>query len=407
MSTGNQTVFRTLNERAALELLLRHGTLTRAELEFHTGLSKASAAEVLRRLENGRLARKAGTKPGNAGPAAQQWELDGSAAWVAGVDLTARAVDVTVADLSGRARGDHRAQAPGEGADAVEFLTSAVEAAAHSAGVGLEQLDQIVLGVPGIVDAGGERLRQAVQLSGWSHLDDLGDLRERLGAERFRLENDVNLVAIRELAEHEGSSFVLLWVGSGVGAGAVLDGSLWRGVTGRGGEVGSVIVPDPVSVGRVHGPDGGPVGVLLGAQPLAELARAHGLEVGSGLSEVVAFLRSHNPDRLEATQPPGGPYGRFLDDFARRVSIAVTAAVGVLDPGRVVLGGPVCIAAGEPLRERVAGLLAPTGLAPVAVSVSRVDGNAVLDGAVRYALELARERVFQAGTAGRTGDHIP
>ncbi|NRQ33402.1 ROK family protein [Nonomuraea sp. NN258] len=390
MSTGNPTVFRTLNERAALELLLRHGALTRAELEHHTGLSKASAAEVLRRLENGGLARKAGTKPGNAGPAAQLWELNGAAAWVAGVDLTARAVEVSVADLTGEVRGGHQAEAPGEGTDAVAFLTGAVEAAAREAGVALADLDQIVLGVPGIVDPEGHRLRQAVQLSGWSHLDDLGDLRERLGPDRFRVENDVNLVAIRELEEHKGSSFVLFWVGTGVGAGAVLNGALWRGVTGRGGEVGSVIVPDPVSCGRLYGPDGGVLGALLGAAPLAELAAAHGLDVEPTLRAVTGFLGA-------------GPSGAFLDDFAQRVALGVTAAVGVLDPGRVVLGGPVCTAAGEPLRARVAELLAPTGLAPVTVAVSRVSGNAVLEGAVRYALDLTREQVFQAGTAGRTG----
>ncbi|MGW3363258.1 ROK family transcriptional regulator [Streptosporangium canum] len=389
MSTGNPTVFRTLNERAALELLLRHGSLTRAELEFHTGLSKASAAEVLRRLENGRLVRRAGTKSGNAGPAAQLWELNGSAAWVAGLDLTARAVEVSVADLTGEVRGGYQAEAPGEGTDAVTFLTEAVQAAAHDAGVTLDDLDQIVLGVPGIVDAGGHRLRQAVQLSGWSHLDDLGDLRERLGTERFRLENDVNLVAIRELEEHGGSSFVLFWVGNGVGAGAVLNDALWRGVTGRGGEVGSVIVPDPVSCGRLYGPDGGPLGALLGTAPLAELARAHGLDVEPTLRAVTQFLH---------TELPAG----FLDDVAKRVALGVTAAVGMLDPGRVVLGGPLCTAAGEPLRTRVAGLLASTGLAPVTVAVSRVSANAVLEGAVRHALDLAREQVFHAGTAGRT-----
>lgn len=390
MSTGNPTVFRTLNERAALELLLRHGSLTRAELEFHTGLSKASAAEVLRRLENGRLARKAGTKPGNAGPAAQLWELNGSASWVAGLDLTARAVEVSVSDLTGEILGRHQAEAPGVGTDAVAFLTEAVQAAARDAGITLDDLDQIVLGVPGVVEAGGHRLSQAVQLSGWSHLDDLGDLREQLGAHRFRLENDVNLVAIRELEEHKGTSFVLFWVGSGVGAGVVLNDVLWRGVTGRGGEVGSVVVPDPVSRGRLYGPDGGPLGALLGTAPLAELAEAHGLDVEPTLRAVTELLRA---------DPPAG----FLDDVARRVALGVIAAVGVLDPGYVVLGGPVCTAAGEPLRSRVAELLAPTGLAPVTVAVSRVSGNAVLEGAVRHALDLAREQVFHAGTAGRTG----
>ncbi|MEU7002929.1 ROK family protein [Nonomuraea sp. NPDC046570] len=395
MRTGNPTVLRTLNERAALELLLRHGSLTRAELETHTGLSKASAAEVLRRLEKGRLARKGGHRPGPAGPAAQVWVLEGTAARVAGVDLTARSVEIAVADLTGAVVGPYRAQAPDEGRDAAEFLAGALGAAARDAGVDLDDLDQIVVGVPGVVDPGGERLRQAVQLSGWSHLDDLTGLRERLGPERVRLENDVNLVTIQELALREQSTFVLFWLGGGVGAGAVLDGRLWRGATGRGGEIGSVVVPDPVGRGRVYGPGGGPLGALLGAGPLADLAAAHGLTTEPTLAAVAETLcgAAAHPD--------------FLADVAARVALGVIAAVGVLDPGLVVLGGPLCAAAGEPLRALVAEHLAATSLAPVPVACGAGDGNAVLDGAVRHALDLARERVFQAGTAGRTGETTP
>ncbi|MFF4191369.1 ROK family protein [Nonomuraea sp. NPDC001831] len=378
MSSGNPTVFRTLNERAALTLLLEHGGLTRAELELHTGLSKASAAEVLRRLENSGLARKAGLKPGNAGPAAQMWQLDGSAARVAGVDLTTSSIEVSVADLTGRVLGTHRTEATG---DARRLLAETVAAA----GFELDRLDQVVVGVPGVVEADGRRLRQAVQLSGWSGLDDL--------PANVRLENDVNLVAIRELQEHDDSSFVLFWVGGGVGAGVVLDGALWRGVTGRGGEVGSVIVPDPVTTGRRYGQDGGPLGALLGAEPLAALAQAHGLPGDPTLAAV---------SRTLAEAPQG-----FLDDAAARVALGVTAAIGVLDPGLVVLAGPLCVAGGEPLRARVADRLASTPLVPVTVALSAVNGNAVLGGALSYALDLTRERVFQAGTAGRTGESNP
>ncbi|MEU4580235.1 ROK family protein [Nonomuraea sp. ATR24] len=378
MSTGNPTVFRTLNERTALTLLLEHGALTRAELETHTGLSKASAAEVLRRLENSGLARKAGHKPGNAGPAAQMWALDGSAARVAGVDLTTRSIEVSVADLTGRVLGGHRTEATGDARLLLEETLAA-------AGFRLDELDQVVVGVPGIVEAEGRRLRQAVQLAGWTGLDDLPG--------HVRLENDVNLVAIREQQEHQDDSFVLFWVGAGVGAGAVLDGTVWRGVTGRGGEVGSVIVPDPVSKGRVYGHDGGPLGALLGAEPLAALAAAHGVTAEPTLDGAGRALREADP--------------RFLSDVAARVALGVSAAIGVLDPGLVVLAGPLCIAGGEPLRALVAGRLAETPLVPVTVALSAVDGNAVLDGALCYALDLTRERVFQAGTAGRTGESHP
>ncbi|GAA2041325.1 ROK family transcriptional regulator [Catenulispora yoronensis] len=375
---------RTLNERAALTLLLERHTLTRAELEAHTGLSKASAAEVLRRLERGGLIRKAGTRPGSAGPAAQAYGLDGTAAAVAGVDLTARAVEVVVADLAGTIRAARSAPAPEAPGEQEEFLADTIETAALDAGV--SRLDQVVIGVPGIVRADGRALTQAVQLTGWSGLGDLSGLHRRLP--EVHLENDVNLVALREL-DGRGGSFVLLWLGAGVGAGTVLAGELWRGATGRGGEIGSVVVPDPVSRGRSYGVDGGPLGELLGAGPLAALARAHGLDPDPGLAGIGALL---------ADAPPA-----YLADVAARVTLGVTAAVGVLDPGRVVLGGPLCVAAGEPLRALVAARMRATALAEVEIELTAVEGNAVVEGALHDALHRTRERVFQAGTAGRAG----
>ncbi|WP_327090719.1 ROK family protein [Nonomuraea sp. NBC_01738] len=322
MRTGSPTVLRTLNERAALELLLRYGSLTRAELETHTGLSKASAAEVLRRLEKGGLARKGGHKPGPAGPAAQLWVLDGGAAHVAGVDLTADAVEVAVADLAGTVCATHRATASGSmtDGDGLGFIAGALAHAAAEAGTEVAELDSIVVGVPGVVEPGGERLSQAVQLSGWPHLGDLTGLGARLGQDRVRLENDVNLVTIRELSLREQDSFVLFWLGGGVGAGAVLNGALWRGASGRGGEIGSVVVPDPVTRGRLHGQEGGLLGDLLGVLPLAALADAHGHTLAAP-GDVVALLAG------------GDAHPAFLADVAARVSSGSSRPSACLTPG--------------------------------------------------------------------------
>ncbi|MFD1932002.1 ROK family protein [Nonomuraea mangrovi] len=379
MTSGSPRVLRTLNERAALELLLGEGPLTRGELESRTGLSKAAAAEVLRRLEGAGLVRKGGRKPGSAGPAAQMWALEGSAAHVAGVDVTSCGLDVAVADLEGHLVAEHTTAIPAE-ADPVATLARALRQTAAGAGLAAADLEQIVIGMPGIVDGGGDRLDVAAREPAPRGVHDLGPLRDLLGNPRVRMENDVNLVALEEQAAGAAQgrdTFALLWLGQGLGSGVVLNGRLWRGASGRGGEVGSILTPG-----------GRPLGTLLNAAAVSELTRVHGTRVEGGSAVEIA------------ARALAGGNAALLGELAARLAAAVTGLVGVLDPGLVVLGGPLLRAGGIELHRLVADRLTRCE-APVELVPSAVTGNAVRAGAVEFALSLARDRVFHAGTAGR------
>ncbi|MET9340680.1 ROK family transcriptional regulator [Nonomuraea sp. NPDC003804] len=399
MTSGSPRVLRTLNERAALELLLGDGPLTRGELESRTGLSKAAAAEVLRRLESAGLVRKGGRKSGSVGPAAQMWALDGSAGHVAGVDVTSFRLDVAVADLAGRPIAEHRIATDGE-IDPVTTLAGALHAAAGKAGLAAADLDQIVVGMPGIVDSGaGDRLDTVSGLPHRRRVHDLAPLRELLGNPRIRVENDVNLVALEEQAAgaaRGADTFALLWLGQGLGSGIVLNGRLWRGASGRGGEVGSILAPD-----------GRPLGSLLGAGAVNDLAHAWGAaRVPGAPEETRAAVRmpggaSESWDATEAAaRALASGHPALLDEVAARLAVAVSGLVAVLDPGLVVLGGPLLRAGGQALHQRVADRVADVEARTVLLP-SAVGGNAVRAGAVEFALSLARERVFHAGTAGR------
>src|SRR5207248_1290258 len=63
-------MLREINDRAAIEVLLREGPLTRAELELAIGLSKPATAQLLTRLEQDDLVVKAGVRGGGRGPRA-------------------------------------------------------------------------------------------------------------------------------------------------------------------------------------------------------------------------------------------------------------------------------------------------------------------------------------------------
>ena len=69
---GTPRLLRELNDRAALELLLVEGPMTRALLGERTGLSKVTASQLLARLEERGLVEVAGEQAGGRGPNAEQ-----------------------------------------------------------------------------------------------------------------------------------------------------------------------------------------------------------------------------------------------------------------------------------------------------------------------------------------------
>jgi glucokinase len=102
------------------------------------------------------------------------------------------------------------------------------------------------IGIPGIIDQRTGMLRQSPNLPGWHDYPVRNAIEERLGAPVV-LENDANAAAFGEawLGAARGKQYMcIITLGTGVGGGIVLDGRIWRGMTGMAGEVGHVTI-DP------------------------------------------------------------------------------------------------------------------------------------------------------------------
>src|SRR5258708_33243560 len=97
---GTPSLLRELNDRAALELLLTGGPMTRAQLGEHTGLSKVTASQLLARLEERGLVRVAGEQAGGRGPNAALYGGGPAAAYVAGLHLEHNEVGAGGADVT-------------------------------------------------------------------------------------------------------------------------------------------------------------------------------------------------------------------------------------------------------------------------------------------------------------------
>ncbi|WP_256987802.1 ROK family transcriptional regulator [Streptomyces sp. BR123] len=389
-----------MNDRAALDLLLAHGPLSRTRIGDLTGLSKPTASQLLARLEAAGLVVATGTTSGRPGPGAQLYAVNPHVARVAGVDVTPGRITAAVADLTGEVIGSHELPYA-EGAGAAGQVVRVLDEALRAAGLHRSDLHRTVIAVPGAFDPRSGVLRHAGHLpAGWHSPALLRELAAALPTPVV-YENDVNLAAIAEQrlgAARGHRDFVLLWNEEGLGAALVLGGRLHRGFTGGAGEVGFLPVPGHPLVRQAARVDSGGYQALAGAQTVAGLAAELGMALppaapghaaGSGapVGPAVALLR-------QAAAHPEGARLQLLRRYATALATGLASLVAVLDPEIVVLSGAVNDAGGDVLRGLVAAELADLAPSLPRLIPGAVSERPVLRGALESALAAVRDEVF-------------
>ncbi|MFF8871305.1 ROK family protein [Streptomyces massasporeus] len=391
---GTPRVLRAMNDRAALDLLLEHGPLSRTRIGKLTGLSKPTASQLLARLEAAGLVLATGTTEGRPGPSAQLYEVNPAAGHAAGLDVTPQRILAAVADITGRTVGRHELPTPGRrtGTPVVQQVTDALDGAVKAAGLARDDIHRLVIGTPGAFDPTTGRLRYASHLPGWHSPTLLDELAAALPMP-FEYENDVNLVALAEQrlgAARGHADFVLLWNQEGLGAALVLGGRLHRGWTGGAGEVGFLPVPGTPLVRQVTKANSGGYQELAGSQAVPRLARELGIEdvppgpYAESAAELVA----------RAAEAGDDAHRELLRTYATRLATGLASLVSVLDPELVVLSGAALTSGGEPLRALVQAELEELAASRPRLVVGDVREHPVLRGALESALATTRDEVF-------------
>jgi predicted NBD/HSP70 family sugar kinase len=402
---GTPSLLRELNDRAALELLLAEGSLTRAQLSERTGVSKVTVSQMLARLEDRGLVMIAGEQAGGRGPNAALYSVVRSSAYVAGLYVDFDLVSAAVADVTGQRLAQISVD-PNGGDDPVGMVRDAIGRACESAGIDFSALSAVVIGSPGVLDPGTGAPRLAVNLPTW-HEGVPDALREVLHTPVV-IENDVNLAAMAERAGGAAAGFddfAFIWLGTGLGLAAVINGQVRRGVGGAAGEIGWMPVHGaPLPAGNEH-PSKAGLQALAGGLAVQTLAAEYGFAAATpadAIAAALADLARARPGESSSAPPGGGNGAAFMDELAHRVSIGVAAVCVVLDPGLVVLGGTVGQAGGAELAARVAAEVPRLCLARPAVRPTSVPGEPVLIGALQSALAQARAGLL--GSLGSVSD---
>lgn len=386
---------RAINDRLALHLLHREGPLTAAQLKELTGLSRPSVADLVERLQESGLIEVVGESgAARRGPNARVYGIVAGRAYVAGLDVRVDSIGVEIADLLGTTLTRAGLTVP-DGADPAATIESGVRLLLDAAGG--KPLHTVACGAPGLVDPGTGRLAATGELPAW-HADLVDEVRRRTGVPVL-LENEVNLAAVAEQRLRGGApdeTFVLLWIGGGVGAALMLEGRLRRGTSGGAGEVGFLPVPGTPLVRNVTRANNGGFQELAGCNAVLRHARELGLEIpdaplpDAATQVLCRAAQAHQ----EPAQGAPGPYGELLARCATGMAVGLASMVAVLDPELIVLAGNVATAGGEPLRALIQSELAELAVPRPRLVLGTVDLHPVLSGALESALATTRDEVF-------------
>jgi len=387
-----------------LELVRSGRAVTRGALQQATGLSRATVGQRLDRLFRAGWLREGAGGPVDSplgGRPSITLEFDDAHAVVLAADLDTRHARAAVLTLTGEILAEHSGTLLIEdGPDTVlgelgrwfaELLEKAGQRAEEVCGIGLA--------VPGPVDLESGRVVQPPIMPGWDGYDIRSRLARSLtehtgvGPVPVLVDNDANLMAYGEqrTGHPDCSAFVLVKVSTGIGAGVVVDGSVYRGIDGGAGDLGHIRVPAGAEALCRCGSYGCLAAVASGGAVARRLAAA-GVPAASG-SDVRDLLASGHPEAAALAREAG-----------RQVGDVLATVVTLLNPGVLMIAGDL---AGTPFLTGVRELLyqraLPRSTARLEVVTSRLGERAGLVGAGAlvveqlYAPERVEERLLAMG----------
>jgi glucokinase-like ROK family protein len=392
-----------------LDHVRAHGEASRAELAAATGLGRSVLTQRVEALVGyGLLAEdRVGVSTGGRAPRLLRFRADAGYLLVA--DLGATSLDVALADLAGGILA--HMQEPAEiaaGPDEVLGRVDALfdECVAEAGGGG--SLWGIGIGVPGPVEFETGMPISPPIMPGW----DGYRVRERFAARGVPVwvDNDVNVMALGELTAGCGrgvDDFVFVKIGTGIGAGIVVDGKIHRGAKGCAGDVGHIEVHAAAREVVCRCGMRGCLEALAGGAALARDAEA---AARGGGSEILRALLDEKGGLEAADVALASKHGdavsvELITDAGRLVGQMLTGVVNFFNPSLVVIGGGVA-GAGDLLlatiRQSIYRRSLPLATRDLVVRRSALDGRAgVIGAATMVANELfARDELARWLPAG-------
>lgn len=383
------------NQSVILDAIRRAPSgLSRVELVEATGLSAQTVSNICRRLLDADLITEAGKEVLGPGKPRTILRLNPRGRFALGAHLDPTVTTVVLLDLAGAVVARERIGTPLEQHpdEVIDAIAASAGRLLRQSGVDARRVAGLGVAAPGPIDPIVGALVDPPNLHGWHRVPLRDELARRVGLEVI-VDKDVTAAAIAEMwagaPTAAGGSFVFLYLGTGIGAGLVLDGEIVRGSLDNAGEIGHVIVE----------PDGPRCGcgirgcVAVTCTPESLVREAFSLVDGPEPGEAWDTARIDEAfSRLTEAAAEGDARAiAVLDRAAVRFARLLSVITNMLDLDRIVLGGPFWPRMDARLMAVLPAeldrLRAARGIHPIVIEGSRLGDDVAAIGAAALILD--------------------
>lgn len=225
----------------------------------------------------------------------------------------------------------------------LESIGKAVRTACEIAGISVDKADSIGIGCPGLCNSESGIVEYSNNL-GFVNVPLKSDIEREFGLPVY-LENDANAAAFGEFvagAAKGSKSAVVITLGTGVGSGIIIDGSIYRGANFAGGEIGhTVIVVDgePCTCGRR-----GCFEAYSSATGLVRMTNeASEQNPGSLITKIIREDGKVSARTAYKAMKAGDPVGRDVTElYIKYLSCGIANVINTFQPDILCIGGGVC-----------------------------------------------------------------
>ena len=388
------------NRHAALNLIrFNPGEISRVEIARRIGLTRAAVSSIIGDLINMGIIREAERITSANGRPPVVLEINPEYGRVVGIDIGASHISLLLADM---------------GASIIDECDSSFDIGKGPES-GLKVLDQLLhemlgkhnipinrilaagIGVPGPISVDAGAVISPPIMPNWDGFP-IRDSLEKLWEIPVSLNNDAELGALGEWAAGAGRGerdLAYIKVGTGIGAGLILDGEIYRGVTGSAGEIGHLTIDEDGPLCTCG--NRGCLEAFAGGRAIAQQAQdAVSNKKRTHLSTIQPIESITALDVATAAQQGDLFSQQILERAGTQIGIAIAGLVNFLNPGMVIIGGGVAQTGDiilEPMRQAVQRRSLPAATRTVRITTAMLGKRSSSIGAVTQAISIALKQV--------------
>jgi len=400
LSSLNIPLSKNYNKLTILDLIrFTPGGISRVEIARRMGLTRAAVTTIVNDLMETGVIREAESLSVRNGRPPVVLEINPALGYVIGIDFGATHIHLLLADLGARIHEEIESEfdiqlGPGAGlAEAERLVQHVLERSDHS----INQVLAIGLGVPGPILTDAGTVIAPPIMPGWDGYP-IRDTLENIWGLPVSLNNDAELGVLGEWAAGAGRgerNLAYIKVGTGIGAGLLLEGQIYRGVTGSAGEIGHLTIDE-------NGPlctcgNYGCLEAVAGGRAIAAQAQeAVRKKQRTQLTSILPVELITAKDVAAAARRGDLLSQQILSRAGTQIGIAIAGLVNLINPGLVIIGGGVAQTGDlllEPMRQAVQRRSLPAATRVVRITTAMLGRRSSSIGAVTQALTIALNKV--------------